>query len=80
MLAIPARGLEVQGEPGAVVLALLLLARLHVFPVDLALLNGAEFQEAGPHACARPGVAALPDQVLAQVHPLPAHALHAKGR
>ena len=26
---------------GAVVLALLLLARLHVFPVDLALLNGA---------------------------------------
>ena len=30
-----------QGEPGAVVLALLLLARLDVCPVDLALLNGA---------------------------------------
>ena len=41
LLAIPDRGLDVQGEAGAVILALLLLAGLDVCPVDLALLDGA---------------------------------------
>ena len=43
--------------------------------------GGARGPEAGGHACARPGVlAALPAQVLPQVHPQPAHALHVGGR
>ena len=44
---MPDCALEVHGEPGAVVLALLLLARLHVFPVDLALPNGAAHNFSG---------------------------------
>ena len=56
LLAMPDCALEVHGEPGAVVLALLLLARLHVFPVDLALpekRTGGVWRPARPDAAWR---------------------------